>query len=108
MLCPYSPENYKRRSSGTLTEALAAGIPTVVPADTWLHRQQPSGTGESFTDRESFVEAVRQVVAGYAVYQNRARVVRDRWLSVHTPDNLVRVLLGRPAANGAGVLQDVA
>ncbi len=108
MLCPYSPENYKRRSSGTLTEALAAGIPTVVPADTWLHRQQPSGTGESFTDRESFVDAVRQVVAGYAVYQNRARVVRDRWLSVHTPDNLVRVLLGRPAANGAGVLQDVA
>jgi glycosyltransferase involved in cell wall biosynthesis len=108
MLCPYSPENYKRRSSGTLTEALAAGIPTVVPADTWLERQQPPGTGESFTDRESFVAAVREVVTGYASYHHRAKVYRDRWLSVHTPDNLVRVLLGRPAASGAGPLQDVA
>lgn len=108
MLCPYSPENYRRRSSGTLTEALAAGIPTVVPADTWLERQQPPGTGESFADRESFVEAVRKVVAGYAGYHHRARVHRDRWLAVHTPANLVRVLLGRPAAAGAGSLQDVA
>jgi glycosyltransferase involved in cell wall biosynthesis len=107
MLCPYSPENYKRRSSGTLTEAMAAGIPTVVPADTWLERQQPPGTGESFTDRGSFVEAVRKVVAGYAGYHNRARLYRDRWLAVHTPDNLVRVLLGRPAA-AAEPLQDVA
>ncbi|HVK17097.1 MAG TPA: hypothetical protein VM533_09110, partial [Fimbriiglobus sp.] len=108
MLCPYSPENYKRRSSGTLTEALAAGIPTVVPADTWLERQQPPGTGESFTDRESFVEAVRKVVTGYMCYHHRAQVYRDRWLSVHTPDNLVRVLLGRPATAAVGALQDVA
>jgi glycosyltransferase involved in cell wall biosynthesis len=38
-LLPYSAANYYARSSGTLAESLAAGIPVVVPAGTWLSAQ---------------------------------------------------------------------
>lgn len=39
ILLPYGRENYYARSSGILIEALAAGIPVVVPAGTWMARQ---------------------------------------------------------------------
>jgi len=36
MLIPYSAENYAARSSGVLAEAVAAGIPAIVPAGSWM------------------------------------------------------------------------
>ena len=93
VLCPYCPTTYARRSSGTLTEGIAAGVPTVVPAGTWLARQQPPGTGTAFADLPSFVAAVREVVAGYDRYAERARAFRSGWHAVHNPGSLVNALL---------------
>ena len=39
MLLPYSPERYFAQTSGICAEALAGGIPVVVPGGTWLARQ---------------------------------------------------------------------
>ncbi len=100
LLCPYSPAAYKRRSSGTLTEAIAAGIPTVVPAKTWLAGQQPAGSGETFFDEPSLVTAVRKIVGAYESYARHARRARDQWLAVHSPDALVQQLVGPPQASG--------
>lgn len=36
MLIPYDPGHYYARSSGIFSEALAAGVPVVVPAGTWM------------------------------------------------------------------------
>ena len=38
-ILPYDRNNYGARSSGVLVESLAAGIPVIVPAGTWLSRQ---------------------------------------------------------------------
>ena len=38
-ILPYDRTNYGARSSGVLVESLAAGIPVIVPAGTWLSRQ---------------------------------------------------------------------
>jgi hypothetical protein len=103
LLCPFDAHAYRRRSSGTLTEAVAAGIPTVVTAGTWLERHQPPGSGESGWDLSSFVEAVRRVCDDYPRYLERARAARDRWLAVHTPTNLVKTLLDS-APPGAGAV----
>jgi glycosyltransferase involved in cell wall biosynthesis len=94
LLCPYHPEAYRWRSSGTLTEAISAGIPTVVPQGTWLARQQPLGSGETFKDRESFIAAVQRVCDRYPAYHLRASAGRESWLEQHSPDRLVRALLG--------------
>jgi hypothetical protein len=95
LLCPYDPAAYRNRSSGALAEAVAAGLPTVVPAGTWLARQQPPGTGETFTDRDSFVRAVRRVVERYPDYHAEAVAARDRWRATHSPRQLILRLLGR-------------
>lgn len=39
ILLPYDKTNYYARSSGILAEALALGIPVLVPSGTWLSRQ---------------------------------------------------------------------
>ncbi len=97
LLCPYSPIAYRTRSSGCLTEAVAAGIPTVVPDDTWLARNQPPGTGETFRDVASFIEAVRRILTRYPQYRARGRSPKDVWLATHSPANLVQTLLGEYA-----------
>jgi glycosyltransferase involved in cell wall biosynthesis len=94
LICPYHRGTYRVRSSGTLTEAIAAGIPTVVPRDTWLARQQPPGSGETFDDLESFIDAVVQICGQYASYQQRAVAGRRTWLALHSPERLIRALLG--------------
>src|SRR5262249_46293689 len=97
LLCPYNPHASRRRTSGTVTEAIAAGIPTLVPGGTWLARHQPAGAGETFTDLESFVAGVRRVLDDYDRYLAQARAHREHWLSVHSPANLVDALLRPPA-----------
>ena len=69
---------YRARSSGILAEAIVAGKPTVVREGTWLARQQPSGSGERFTDLSSLVEAVRLVCERYPAYAAGAARVRER------------------------------
>ena len=101
LLCPYSLHAYKRRSSGTLTEAIAAGIPTVVPQDTWLARQQPAATGEQFFDEASLVAAVRKICDNYPRYSYHARRAKDEWLAVHSPAELVKQLVARAGAGTA-------
>lgn len=93
LLCPYDPLAYRRRSSGTFTEAIAAAIPTVVPRNTWLERHQPPGAGAAFTDLESFLDGVRRVCADYPRHLACARAFKDHWLTVHTPENLVHTLV---------------
>lgn len=47
MLIPYCAENYCSRSSGVLAEAVAAGIPAVVPSASWM-----AAVGEPFRRRQ--------------------------------------------------------
>lgn len=35
----YAPEKYKARSSGIFAEAMAMGIPAIIPGDTWMSHQ---------------------------------------------------------------------
>ena len=48
LLCPYNNKIFANRSAGTLADAIAAGIPTIVPSKTWLASEQPDGTGLKF------------------------------------------------------------
>jgi hypothetical protein len=97
LLCPYCPVHYKRRSSGTFTEGIAAGVPTVVPADTWLAGQQPAGAGEQFHDEASLLRAVQRICDDYARYSEYARRAKDEWLAVHKPAALVKRLVADAA-----------
>jgi hypothetical protein len=93
LVCPFDADRYRLRSSGTLTEAIAAGIATVVPENTWLARHQPPDSGEVFTTRDSFVGAVKRICDAFPHYLAGARAARENWLSYHSPRNLVAQLI---------------
>ncbi len=49
-LLPYERNAYRARSSGILAESLAAGIPVIVPAGTWLSRQLLLGGNDGYPE----------------------------------------------------------
>ena len=101
VLLPYDRNRYRAASSGTLAEAIAAGKPTVVPAQSWMSRQQPPGTGETFVDFQSFVASVRRLVDRYEEYHRQAELHRSAWSARHSPRALVEALTGRALVEAA-------
>ena len=94
VLCPYDAKAYRSRSSGVFAEAVAAGKPTVVPAETWMASEQWSGSGETYRDDRELLHAVRRICADYSAYRAAAEAARDCWLAHHTPENLLTALVG--------------
>ena len=97
VLLPYLNGRYRACTSGVLAEALAMGAPVVVPARTWMAAELPAGAGETFTDFESFVGAVKRVIDNYESYRSAAQAIRDNWRRHHSPDGLVAAIATVPA-----------
>jgi glycosyltransferase involved in cell wall biosynthesis len=93
VLLPYLSERYRACTSGVLAEALAKGVPAVVPAGTWMAHQLPPGGGETFETFESFVTGVRRILDDYDSYRVRTEAHRPSWLKRHTPEALVAHVL---------------
>jgi glycosyltransferase involved in cell wall biosynthesis len=91
---PYDRRSYWARSSGTLAEALSAGCPAIVPAQTWMARQLPHGGGETFDDYHTFLQAVRRVIDGFDSYRRQAEGHKANWRARHSPDALVAAIVG--------------
>src|SRR5262249_27729936 len=90
----YNAKAYRSRSSGVFAEAVAAGKPTIVPADTWMASAQEPGAGEVYTSDANLLRAVRRVCVDYHTYRATAKAARKRWLAYHSPENLLAALLG--------------
>jgi glycosyltransferase involved in cell wall biosynthesis len=108
VLCPYDAQAYRSRSSGVFAEAVAAGKPTVVPADTWMASAQEPGAGETYSDDRGLLTAVRGVCANFPAYRAAADRARTRWLARHTPENLLAQVLGEAAPGIAATRTKVA
>lgn len=124
ILLPYSTSAYSARSSGILAESLAAGVPVVVPAETWMSRQleavghrqtaerpacslPPSVPGIIYRGEVAgFAAALRQAVAEHDTIRQSACRIAGVWSSFHNPDQLVRELARR--ATGGGLSQGLA
>jgi hypothetical protein len=93
ILLPYDRPAYRWRSSGILVEALAAGIPPVVPADTWLARQLPHETlGAAYNDVREIPAIIRRIIADYGRYRQAALAFAAGWRSKHNAASLVAML----------------
>ena len=107
-LLPYDRNDYSARSSGILVESLAAGIPVVVPAGTWLSRQLPAseysidtlnlGTGNmapfgavglAYQEVAEIPALIREIVDHYAHYRKTATEFAAEWRQFHNADRLV-------------------
>jgi glycosyltransferase involved in cell wall biosynthesis len=97
VLCPYDPRHYALMPSGVACEAIANGIPIVVPAETSLARlvEQYAGCGEVFTDHaaESVFAAVIRALDKLADRATRAHAAAQRWAQINGPERAVDVIL---------------
>ena len=102
VLCPYSRARYQT-TSGPFTEALAAGKPVLVTADTWMSDQlRQYGAGVVCGDQtpESIMEAILRLKQEYPALARQAADRRERWCAVNNPLSFVNALLrvaGDPA-----------
>lgn len=89
IICPYDKPTYHSRSSGTLTEAIAAGVPTIVPAETWLSNNQPLGAGLTFDDLQDFLLKTKKLIDDYPEFLEKAKLAKDLWQKNQDPKTLI-------------------
>jgi glycosyltransferase involved in cell wall biosynthesis len=95
VVLPYSSEDYHSQTSGVFAEALGAGIPVVVPKDTWMARQIAEyGGGVVFDPNEGRGLEAACIVAmsELDLLQCEAASARDRWLQKHGPNQFVNII----------------
>ena len=92
LLCPYNNKIFANRSAGTLADAIAAGIPTIVPSKTWLASEQPDGTGLKFDDLESFLTKSKFLIDNFNCYQKKAIESKQEYSLKHNTKELIKLV----------------
>jgi len=97
ILCPYSPERYIASFSAVVSEALANGIPVVVPAGTTLEKLfdecgRPGVAFDNF-DPKSIVAATEDALNQIDHYATLAHEAAMKWPEQRGPARLVDDLL---------------
>lgn len=97
VVLPYMPERYRRKGSGILMDALASGVPAVVPFDTTLGRWiDRTGAGTQFVHRqaEPVLGAIEQAQERYPALARAAYQASLMWKAHHGLDRFAQALLG--------------
>ena len=94
-LLPYDPGIYRSRSSGCLSEAIALGIPSVVPNNTWMANQLPKNCGGFFNNITELCEQSYEVVKRYNFYLNNMKIFKQAWIAKNNPEELVKKIISK-------------
>lgn len=94
VVLPYDPQLYRRRSSGILIQALAAGRPVVVPSGCWLSDTAPAHCSVTYAEPAGLADAVARAVETFPALSAAAAAGARSWRERHTAEQLVRQLLG--------------
>ncbi|MBJ7898465.1 MAG: glycosyltransferase [Cyanobacteria bacterium RI_101] len=93
VVLPYNPQSYQR-TSGVLTEALAAGKPVVVPAGSWLAEQVAENRGRIYENPSQLAGAVRSALENLPALTQGAQAYAPLWRQRQSPERLIHILLG--------------
>ncbi len=93
LILPYDPHSYRFRTSGVLTEALAAGKPVIVPQNSWLGKQVDSSRARVYQNPDEIPKKVVEIVDNLPQFSHSAKRFSQGWLEQNSPDNLVKTLL---------------
>lgn len=92
LVIPYDNKSYRHRTSGVLTESLAAGKPVIVPANTWLASQIDDTRGEVYTHPQEISKKIIKVINNIEQYKKNAQTFSVNWCQKHSPDSLMNRL----------------
>jgi hypothetical protein len=97
ILLPYSAQIYAFQSSGVFSDAVGAGVPVVVPAETWMsdRLQEGFGAGVIFPDERPQVIARSIVAALDALPRLKASAASSaaRWREAHSAQRYLEFVL---------------
>jgi glycosyltransferase involved in cell wall biosynthesis len=93
ILLPYEIGSYGERSSGILAEALALGIPTVLPGGGWMACAAGTSRCVTFHMPERLCHAVEEALAELPALTASARAGAEAWRNMHNPDALLSALM---------------
>jgi glycosyltransferase involved in cell wall biosynthesis len=96
VVIPFRKNEYHARTSGTFTEALAAGKPVVVTRGTWMSDQlERFGAGITFRDGDvdDLARAILDVRDQYPRLAKQALNRRGAWIAYHNPEHFLDELL---------------
>lgn len=97
VVLPYEPDRYRSRSSGIVMDALASGLPAVVPFDTmpgrWIDR---TGAGTQFVKLQTnqVLAAIERARANYSLISESAYKASLSWKRKHGLAKFAKGLLG--------------
>jgi hypothetical protein len=101
IICPYMSSRFAISYSAVAVEAVANGIPLVVPAGTTMARlmQEFGGAGAAFARPEpaSIVTATRRALERFDRLADLAAIGAGLWAQIHGPRNLLDAMLGLAA-----------
>ena len=95
LVIPYDVNSYRYRTSGVLTESLAAGKPVIVPANSWLASQVDKSRGGIYQHPQEISQTIIHVIDNINEYKKNAQKFSINWCKKHSPDSLIDCLLSK-------------
>ncbi|OYT98112.1 MAG: hypothetical protein CFE40_12575 [Burkholderiales bacterium PBB1] len=92
LLIPYSPIHYAARSSGIFVEALAAGIPTVHPRNSWMGRNAADRLGFGYSIPSEISTGLQDMIVNYPRYEAASKGHVPTWRDWHSAARLISLL----------------
>ena len=102
LLLPYDPIRYRARTSQVLVDGLAAGVPAVVPARTWMADRSGAVSIFERWNSASVSDAIITVINDYERYRATAACVAERFRVPTSPDTVLSELLEATQALSGG------
>lgn len=93
LLIPYSPIHYAARSSGVFVEAVAAGIPTVHPRESWMGRNAADKLGVGYSNPIDLTQGLENLIDHYPRYEQFSREYSSGWRERHSARRLAKILI---------------
>jgi hypothetical protein len=104
MLLPYSASGYAMRASGVFADALAMGVPVVVPAHTWMADRLGEGWGagevSAASDAADIQAAIHRALAHLPALKARAAERQSAWRAAQSVSAYLDLLLDWAAGVG--------
>ncbi|XHU96905.1 MAG: glycosyltransferase [cyanobacterium endosymbiont of Rhopalodia gibba] len=95
LILPYDADSYRFRSSGVLTEALAAGKPVVVPTNSWLAKQVDLSRAGIYKTLDEIPKSIILIIRNLPQFTAAAKQFSLGWKEKKSPDYLVKFLLSK-------------
>ena len=96
LIQPYNVEQFADRVSGVTLDAMKAGSPVIVPANTWMARLvdrfKAGVIVEEYDSVDQWLQAIDLVISDWQYYANNALEAGKVILTEHSPEKLINWL----------------